>query len=71
MRLQELTEGMFDPDGELTVGEYNKVLKDLETKGVNNAKATAAKNMVLSMWEKGDKLAGSYKNIIKDFDIEI
>lgn len=71
MREHELKEGLYDPNGELTISAYNKVLKDLETKGVNNKRAAAAKSMVLSMWEKGDRLVGNYKNIIKDFDIEI
>jgi hypothetical protein len=71
MRIQELKEGMFAPDGELTVGAYNKILKDLETKGINNKKATAAKNMVMNLWNSGDRLTGNYKNIIKDFDIDI
>lgn len=71
MRLQDLKEGIFDPSGELSTSAYNMILNDLETKGVNNKKASAAKNMVMSLWDKGDRLAGNYKNIIKDFGIDI
>jgi len=70
-RQKGVEEGMYDPSGELSLSAYNKVLNDLETKGVNNKKATAAKNMVISMWQKGDKLVGNYKSIIKDFGIDI
>lgn len=72
MRLHEIRE-VDDAveDLDLTSNQYKQIVADLKTKSVGDRRASAAKDMVMGMWEKGDKLVGNYKSVIDDFDIEI
>jgi hypothetical protein len=70
MRIKEIKESIFDPSGNLTDAAYNMVIKDLETRGVNNKNATQAKNMVMKLWQDGERVAAKYKSIIDNFDID-
>lgn len=72
MRLFEISEvddAVADLD--LTSNQYKQIISDLKTKSVGDRRASAAKDQVMGMWEKGDKVVGSYKSIIDDFEIDI
>lgn len=70
MRLNELKESIID-DNELTDKAYRGLINDLKTREVGDSRASTAKNQIMSMWEKGDRLTSNYKSIISDFNIEL
>jgi len=69
MRLHELEETIEDLD--LSSKQYNKLIHDLKVDGVGNKNARSAKDQIMSMWDKGDRLVGNYKSIIKDLKVNI
>lgn len=63
-------EGIGD-DLALTSRQYKSIIKDLKSREYGDSRATSAKNMVMSMWDKNEKVASKYKTIIKDFDLDV
>jgi len=69
MRMHEIKESIEDM--ELSPKQYNRLLTDLKHELTGDKNARQAKDQVMDMWAKGDKLVGNYKSIIKDLKTNI
>jgi len=69
MRIHEIKESIDDMD--LSSKQYHRLISDLKHELTGDRNARQAKDQVMDMWAKGDKLVGNYKSIIKDLKTNI
>lgn len=70
MNLNEITSTKLK-DLELTQREYNRIISDLKSRAVGNKTAASVLNQIENMWNRGERLTKNYKDIIKQFDINL
>ena len=70
MKLDEITNTKIK-ELKLSQREYNRIISQLKSRAVGNKSAASMLNQIETMWKNGRRLIKNYRDIIKQFDIDL